>query len=76
MRIRNVNTQLYNRVINWIEYQWIWGRRLNEDEKVSKLLYMYLVLGCRQILVGIGKKYSQILITIFDGDSNTLQTLI
>nr|CAD2188068.1 unnamed protein product [Meloidogyne enterolobii] len=33
MRIRNVNTQLYNRVINWIEYQWIWGRRLNEDEK-------------------------------------------
>jgi len=41
MRIRNVNTQLYNRVINWIEYQWIWGRRLNEDEKVSKLLYVF-----------------------------------
>ncbi|KAF7634622.1 Peptidylprolyl isomerase, partial [Meloidogyne graminicola] len=35
MRIRNVNNQLHNRVINWIEYQWIWGRRLNEsfDEK-------------------------------------------
>ena len=52
MRIRNVNTQLYNRVINWIEYQWIWGRRLNEDEKVG---YKYLVLGYRQESVGIGK---------------------
>ncbi|CAK5095341.1 unnamed protein product [Meloidogyne enterolobii] len=45
MRIRNVNTQLYNRVINWIEYQWIWGRRLNEDEKVFLNIWVLEGIG-------------------------------